>query len=101
MRTGAGSLPIKLYGQLAQPEQGADEVHKAEVAAGRIVVACGQAAKLLKPTHQPLDPVALPVAKQVHCSSLSAAGLAGNKGLGPEGRHGGQHLIGIVCFVSQ
>ena len=68
----------RLYGQLSEPEQGADEMHKAEIAAGGFVVARSHAAKLLESAHQPLNLVALPVAAEVHRPGYSAAGLTGN-----------------------
>ena len=76
-------------------------MHEAEVAAGGFVVARGKTAKLLASTHQPLNPVALPIAVQVHGPGYPAAGLAGNDGLGSEGLDGSQYLIGILRFVGQ
>jgi hypothetical protein len=76
-------------------------MHKDEIAGSDFVVARGQAAKQLEPTHRSLDMVALPVTQQVHRAGYAALGRAGDDSLGAESRHGSQHLMRVVDFVGQ
>lgn len=70
-------------------------------AAGRFIVAGGQAAKLLEATEKALDFVAVAVEITVNHALDEAVLFAGNHGLRPDGSHAGEYGIRIIGFVSQ
>jgi len=70
-------------------------------AAGRFVVARGQAAELFEAAEKPLDFVSVAVQIPVNGAFDTTVFLAGNDDLCAQGFHAGDHAVRVVAFVGQ
>lgn len=82
-------------------KNGGNELHHCQEAAGRFVVARGQAAKLLEATEKALDFAAVAISVTVNQAVRKPILFARNFGFRPQRGHAGQHGIRVIARIGQ